>query len=399
MARKQREEKIVILGSTGSIGQSTLAVLREQPERFAVVGLAAGRARDEFLSQIREFQPQVAAAGTRAAAERLVRLTNRQGFIKKPQVLFGAEGLERLAALPQAQKIVNALSGAVGIRPSLAAVSAGKTLLLANKEAIVAAGEIIINSAKKNGTEILPIDREHSAIHQCLRGENKKSMRRLILTASGGPLLKMKNPGKITPRMALQHPKWRMGPKVTIDSATLMNKGLEMIEAMWLFGIPLEQIRVLVHPECVVHSMVEFCDGVILAQMSAADMKIPIRYALNFPRRVATEHARALSLAEIRKLTFTEPDLRRYPCLELARTAASEKGLLPAMLSAADEIAVEAFLKERIGFNGIPSVIEYVLEKGRNCGAAKESVTLESVLDADAHARSLAKQYIKKNVF
>ncbi|MEW6201279.1 MAG: 1-deoxy-D-xylulose-5-phosphate reductoisomerase [bacterium] len=390
----KRPEKIVILGSTGSIGQSTLTVVRESAGKFEVVGLAAGRASDELQRQIDEFKPQVVAVRSNDAYDRLVRLNRSKPHA--PRMMHGQEGLERLAALPGAAKIVNALSGGAGIRPSLSALNAGKSLLLANKEALVAAGEIIMKSAKANKTTILPVDSEHSAIFQCLRGESKKSVRKLYITASGGPFLNRKTTKGITAQMALRHPKWKMGPKVTVDSATLMNKGLEVIEAMWLFDVPLERIRVLVHPECVIHSMVEFCDGVTIAQLSAADMKIPIRYALNYPHRAAVENVQAPDFAGIGKLTFFEPDLRRFPCLELARAAADEKGLLPAMLSAADEVAVEAFLKGRIGFGSIPLVIEYVLDKGRASGAAKEKVTLEAVLAADSEARSMAREYIKR---
>ncbi|MEW5945791.1 MAG: 1-deoxy-D-xylulose-5-phosphate reductoisomerase [bacterium] len=393
---KRLSEKIVILGSTGSVGRLALEVLREQPGRFTVSGLAAGRSSGEFAAQVEEFRPEAVSVRSRSAAERLSKLIKSKERAGSPKVMNGPDGLERLVSLPEVHKVVNALCGAAGIRPSLAAVGAGKTLLLANKEALVAAGKIITESAKKNKARILPLDSEHSAIFQCMRGENNNCIRKLIITASGGPFFNGRKAKKITPAMALMHPKWNMGPKVTVDSATLMNKGLEIMEAMWLFNVPVERIKVLVHPECIVHSMVEFGDGVTKAQLAAPDMKVPIRYALNFPRRVVSGNGSAVNLAEIGRLNFHEPDFRRFPCLELALAAAREQGLVPAMISAADEVAVDAFLKGRVDFDDIPVIIEHVLEWGRKHNMAKEAVRLQSILDADARARDLATRAVRK---
>lgn len=393
--RKNETEGIVVLGSTGSIGTSALCVLRENAERFRVAGLSAANSVELLLEQAGELRPEAIALESAASGARAERIMLASGFGEKPRVLHGQDGLEELAAMPGAAKVINALCGAAGIRPSIAAVKAGKTLLMANKESIVAAGEIIFAAARKSGAAILPVDSEHSAVFQCLKNENKKYVRNLILTASGGPFAKRKNTADITPQVALKHPKWKMGRKISIDSATLMNKGLEIIEAMWLFDIPLEKIKVIIHPECVVHSMVEFTDGATIAQMSQPDMKIPIRYALNYPERAVAPVASA-DLAKLSKLTFMEPDIKRFPCLQLAIDAGRSGGLMPAVLCAADEVAVEAFLDRRIGFNDIPAVIGYALENADGRFASNVAVTLDTVMSADKFARSVAKKAVGK---
>jgi 1-deoxy-D-xylulose-5-phosphate reductoisomerase len=388
-------ERIVILGSTGSIGQSAVDVLRDMPGKFTVAGLAAGRATDTLLEQIQEFQPSSVAVRDREACERILKSGIEKKVSGRFEVVYGPEGLDRLATMPLAGKVLNAVCGGVGIRPSLSAVRAGKTLLLANKEALVAGGMLITGAAKEFNARILPVDSEHSAIFQCLQGESQRSVRKLIITASGGPFFNVKNTESITPAMALKHPKWNMGPKVTVDSATLMNKGLEIIEAMWLFGIPLDKIQVLIHPECTIHSMVEFTDSVTIAQLSVPDMKLPIRYALNYPRRVCSESVKALNFAEIGKLTFHDLDFKRFPCLEIAVESARIGGLLPAVLSAADEIAVDAFIRGKIAFPAIPKVVEHAVVWGRK-NLAGETVSLESITEADKNARALALEAVEK---
>jgi 1-deoxy-D-xylulose-5-phosphate reductoisomerase len=381
-----KKEPVVILGSTGSIGRSAVDILRAQPGGFRVVGLAAGSVSETFLGQIREFRPNCAAVGDQREARRL----RDSGIIKelggKPKILHGEKGLEYLASMPGVKKVLNAVCGNVGILPSIAAVSSGKTLLLANKEALVSAGKLITAAAKKYGGEILPVDSEHSAIFQCLQAENHRAIGKIILTASGGPFFNKKNHGKITPKMALKHPKWKMGKKITIDSATLMNKGMEIIETSWLFGVPVGKIEILIHPECIIHSMVEFIDGVILAQMSVPDMRIPINYALNYPVRIASDYSVPVDFRKVSRLNFHSLDISKYPCVELAVEAARAGGLLPTVLSAADEVAVDAFLGERIGFDDIPGIIDCALNWAKDT-IAGERVTLESILEADRSAR------------
>lgn len=392
-SKSNTAEAVVILGSTGSVGRSTLSVLREQGEAFRILGLAAGHAGDDFVRQAAEFHPKYVALRDRAEVVKFARLLDRAKIYSRPEILSGDEGLERLASLRGVKKVVNALSGAAGIRPSIAAVRAGKTLLVANKEAIVAAGEPIFKEAQRGGATVLPVDSEHSAVLQCLRGEDARAIRKIILTSSGGPFFRRKSTSGITPQMALRHPQWKMGPKISVDSATLMNKGLEIIEAMRFFNMPEDRIQVLVHPECIVHSMVEYSDGATLAQLAEPDMRIPIRFALNYPDRVDVPGA-SLNLSRVSKLTFFEPDVRRFPCLELARAAAREMGLLPAALCAADEVAVDAFLRGVIGFDDIPRVIERVIDRSRSDSSGV--VSLKSVLDADARARSIALREIRR---
>lgn len=328
-------KKIIILGSTGSIGESTLDVIRRNPGRFKVCGLSTKGNVELLHKQVEEFKPE--------------------------KVSIGGEGLLELVRM-DADLVVSAMVGAVGLRPTLEAIRSGKDIALANKEVLIMAGEIIMTEAKKAGVNIIPIDSEHSAIMQCLWKRDPSEIKRLILTASGGPFYNRTDLTDITPEMALQHPTWKMGRKVTIDSATLMNKGLEVIEASFLFGIPIDKIEVVIHPESIVHAMVEFIDGSVVALMHMPDMRIPIQYALSWPERWDGGYG-VLDLTKIGTLTFTKPDLERFPALELAYKAARVGGSMPAALSVADEICVERFLKGEISFSDIVPAIKEVMEK------------------------------------
>jgi 1-deoxy-D-xylulose-5-phosphate reductoisomerase len=370
-----------LLGSTGSIGRQTLEVVRGLPDRLEIVGLAAGSLSPLFRAQLEEFRPRVAALGRASAAE----ISDLP-----PGVLPGAAGLCAVASAAEADVVVMATVGRVGLAPTLEAVDQGKTVALANKEALVMAGKLVTQRARRSGARILPIDSEHSAIWQCLRGEGElrewiSTVKNLTLTASGGALRDMSwgELEHVSPARVLTHPTWSMGPKVTVDSATLMNKGLEVIEARWLFGLPLDRIRVLLHRESIVHSMVEFVDGSLKAQLGAADMRIPIQYALTYPQRLPSA-SEPLDLTRVGCLTFEEIELSRYPCLELALEAARRDGSFPAALSAANEVAVDLFLRGDISFGSIPRLIEEVLSRHR--GVAIDS--LEAVLQVDEEART-----------
>ncbi len=370
-------KRLAILGSTGSIGQQTLEVVRALPHRFQVVGLAAGKNIDLLAKQINEFKPRFVYYQDKKA-----RLANAE---------YQLLPLEEIASHPQVDTVVIATSGKAGLTPTLAAVKAGKNVALANKEPLVMAGEIITNEAKLNGAQILPIDSEHSAIWQCLRGETR-SAAQLILTASGGPF-RHYSPAqldKITAEDALRHPTWQMGRKVTIDSATLMNKGLEVIEAHWLFDIPINNIRVLIHPQSFIHSMVEFIDGSVKAQLSCPDMRLPIQYALSYPERLPNPQLPRLDWNNIKDLSFEQPDFDTFPCLKLAIEAGKQGGTCPAALCAADEVAVELFLSQRIKFTDIARLVERTLEEHE----AKAHPTLEEIMAADTWAREKARQLI-----
>ncbi|MCU0606160.1 MAG: 1-deoxy-D-xylulose-5-phosphate reductoisomerase [Candidatus Edwardsbacteria bacterium] len=349
-----KKKRLIILGSTGSIGTQTLEVVRRHRDRFAVAGLAANSRFDLLARQIAEFRPAMACAGEDHDRDGWQRAARRCGTV----AAFGAGGLARLAALRGAGLVVNALVGAAGLEPTLAAVTAGHDVALANKETLVAGGELVMRAVRSKGVRLLPIDSEHAALHQCLDGRDPATVRRLILTASGGPF--RTHPRHrlhaVRARHALRHPTWRMGQKVTIDSATLMNKGLEMIEAHHLFGVPPRRIAVVVHPESIVHSLVEFIDGSVLAQLSVPDMRLPIQYALTWPERLPSL-VRQCDLAALGKLTFHAPDAGTFGCLRLAYRAIAAGGTLPAVMNAANEVAVAAFLEDRIGFLDIPRVI------------------------------------------
>ncbi|MBE9512823.1 MAG: 1-deoxy-D-xylulose-5-phosphate reductoisomerase [Chloroflexi bacterium] len=370
--------KLAVLGSTGSIGQQTLEVVRAFPHRFRIVGLAAGKNLDLLAKQVSEFKP------------RFVYSQDREAYTHQ-----NAEceflSLEELASHPQVDTVVIASSGKSGLLPVIAAVKSGKNVALANKESLVTAGKIITKEAKLNKAKILPIDSEHSAIWQCLKGETQKAAQ-LVLTASGGPFLRF-SPArldKVTVKQALRHPSWQMGQKVTIDSATLMNKGLEVIEAHWLFGIPFNNIRVLIHPQSIIHSLVEFIDGSVKAQLSYPDMRLPIQYALSYPERLPNPELPRLNWDRLGSLTFEPPDLDKFPCLKLAIEAGKKGGTYPAVLCAADEIAVKLFLSQRIKFNDIARLVEQVLGQHQ----AITHPTLEEIIAADAWAGEKAYQLI-----
>jgi 1-deoxy-D-xylulose-5-phosphate reductoisomerase len=368
--------KIAVLGSTGSIGRQTLKVVRAFPQRFHIIGLAASKNLDLLAKQISEFQPRFAYFLGRETAT-------------PPNIGCEFLPLEEIARHPEVDIVVMATSGASGLLPTIAAVAAAKRVALANKEALVMAGESITREAKLSGAQILPVDSEHSAIWQCLKGEKQKATR-IILTASGGPLLRYSPAqlGKVTVEQALKHPSWQMGRKVTIDSATLMNKGLEVIEAHWLFNMPFENIRVLIHPQSLIHSLVEFPDGSVKAQLSYPDMRLPIQYALGYPERLPNPELPRLDWDGLKSLTFEQPDFGKFPCLKLAIEAGKKGGTYPAVLSSADEIAVELFLSGRIRFNDIARLVAGALEQHQPV----VQPTLEEILDADTWAREKVAQ-------
>ncbi len=368
-------KRLALLGSTGSIGQQTLQVVRVLPDHFRIVGLAAGMNTALLEKQIDEFKPRFVCCQDKKLESSLAKT--------QTELL----SLEEIATRPEIDLVVIAISGTAGLIPTLAAIKAGKSVALANKESLVMAGEVIMSEARKNNAEILPVDSEHSAIWQCLSGEKQKPAK-LILTASGGPFLHYSSEQLkgVTAKEALKHPSWQMGKKVTIDSATLMNKGLEVIEAHWLFDIPFEAIRVLIQPQSIIHSMVEFADGSLKAQLSYPDMRLPIQYALSYPERLANPDLPRINWNQIKSLTFEEPDLNKFPCLKLAMEAGQKGGTYPAALCAADEVAVELFLAGRIGFADIAELVERVLGQHQ----AQTYPTLEEIMAADSWAKETA---------
>jgi 1-deoxy-D-xylulose-5-phosphate reductoisomerase len=372
-------KNVVLLGSTGSIGTSTIKVAEDLPDRIRLVGLAAGNNSELLLEQTRKHRPEAISIGDPTKAREL------RGLLGTAcGVYSGADGLVKLATLRAADIVLIAIVGTVGLKPALAAIRAGKDIAIASKEILVMAGEIVMSEARKHGVRVLAVDSEHSAIFQCLDGKLPESVRKLWLTASGGPF---RNTPKeefpsITVERALKHPSWVMGRKITIDSATLFNKGLEMIEARWLFDIGIERVGVLVHPQSIIHSMVEFVDSSILAQLSTPDMCLPIQYALTYPDRAPSERAQT-DLAKIGSLTFEQPDPDRFPSLLLARRAGEVGGTLPAVLNAANEVAVEAFVNGRINFPQIAEAVRRMMERHQ----VVAHPTLEQILEADAWAR------------
>ena len=385
---------LCILGSTGSIGRQCLCVVKNASDRFHVVALCAGKNLELLAQQVRDFAPKLVVVGNSECIEPLRERLRNLGVSPTVQVACGVSGQIEAATHSEVDTVVSASHGTTGLVATYKAIQAGKRIGLANKEVLVAAGELVTRAARERGAEILPVDSEHCAIHQCLRSGSHAEVRRLILTASGGPFLKTprKHLDRITPEEALQHPTWKMGGRITIDSATLMNKGLEIIEAHWLFGFPSEKIDVLIHPESVVHSMIEFRDGSVMAQMSVPDMRLPIQYALNYPDRLAMNgDSPGLDLIALGKLRFAAPDTRRFPCLDLAREALSKGGSLPCALNAADEVAVEAFLAHRLRFSDIPRVIERVLEQTTR---AQSCSSLDDVLECDHEARRRALELV-----
>jgi len=351
-------KNVVLLGSTGSIGTSTIKVADDLPDQIRLLGLAAGNNVELLLEQTRKHKPQTISISDPAKAKVL-----RDALGTSTQVFSGNEGLLKLATLPEADIVLIAIVGTAGLQPALAAIRAGKDIAVASKEILVMAGEIVMSEARKYGVRVLAVDSEHSAIFQCLDGKPSGSVRRLWLTASGGPFRKTPKEQftSITVEQALKHPSWVMGRKITIDSATLFNKALEMIEARWLFDIEMARVAVVVHPQSVVHSMVEFVDGSMLAQLSTPDMCLPIQYALTYPERAASERVQT-SLAKLGSLTFEEPDVGRFPALELARRAGEVGGTLPAVLNAANEVAVEAFVNRKLNFPQISETVRHTME-------------------------------------
>jgi 1-deoxy-D-xylulose-5-phosphate reductoisomerase len=379
---------LAILGCTGSIGVTTLDIVSRFPDRFAVVGLAAGRNVERLAEQVRRFQPAIVAVGDAAAARSL-----RQLVPDYPgEIACGAEGLDAVATAPEAELIVSALVGAVGLLPTLRAIEKGKHVALANKEVLVVAGELVTKAARTAGVNLVPLDSEHNAIFQALRGHRRDEVRRIILTASGGPFLHrpLSELQWVTREDALRHPTWKMGDKITVDSATLMNKGLEVIEAHWLFGCTADQIRVVIHPQSIVHSMVEYIDGSVIAQMGIPDMAIPISYILAYPERMPMEHLPALDLPQAATLEFAEPDLSRFVCLDLAYRALRAGGTAPAVLNAANEIAVGAFLAGTLPFLDIPRILTRVLE----AHVPSPATDLDTLLAADRWSRAQARTYV-----
>ncbi len=377
-------KKISLLGATGSIGTSTLDVVRTHPEDFQVVAMACGRNIAKMAEQIEAFRPLLVSVQHESDVAKL-----KESLSVPVEILWGEEGALAVATFDQADYVLSAMVGAAGLAPTLAAIRAGKTIGLANKETMVVAGEYMNAAAKKAGVKMLPVDSEHSAIFQCLVGENPAQLRRLILTASGGPFLQKPKEEfvKITVEQALKHPNWDMGAKITIDSSTLMNKGLELVEARWLFDVPPEQLDVCVHPQSIIHSMVEFQDGSVMAQLGIPDMRIPIAYALSFPDRLPNDLPR-LDLTQIGQLTFFKPDEDKFRCLSLAKQAMAGGGTLPAVLNAANEVAVAKFLDREISYLQIPQVVEETLTAHQN----KTPRSLEEILAADLWAREFAQQ-------
>lgn len=384
-------KRISILGSTGSIGRQSLDVVESLPGRFEVVALAAGSNVTLIAEQISRHHPKVVAVGNELAARELCRIVQSQPDSEPIEILFGAEGIERVATHPDADSVISAAVGVVGLPATFKAIECGKNIALANKEVLVAAGEVVMAAVARHGVDLLPVDSEHNAIHQCLRGGKFEEVKRLVLTASGGPFRETpaSELAKVTPEQALAHPNWKMGRRITIDSATLMNKGFEVIEAHWLFGMDLDKIHVVIHPQSTIHSMVEFIDGSILAQLGPTDMRMPIQYALTYPARLASNGC-VLDWAALRRLDFEDVPEQKFPCLALAKQALRLGGPFPCALNAADEIAVAAFLEEQLSFHGIATVIEAVLEKMPRTSFC----SIEDVLDADAEARRLAREAV-----
>ena len=399
---------LTILGSTGSIGRQTLAVVDSLPNQFRIASLAAGSNLDELLPQILNHNPELVSVATPELAAELARRLRETNHTPLPAIHHGPEGMLAAATHPAAEIVVSAAVGVVGLAATYEAVKLGKLIALSNKEVLVAAGEIVMAAAKKSGRELLPVDSEHNTVHQCLRASgtgtpecapNPRSsnqplhpeLRRIVLTASGGPFRKtpLKDFAFITAEQALNHPNWRMGNRITIDSATMMNKGFEIIEAHWLFDARPDQIEVVIHPQSTIHSMVEFVDGSILAQLGPTDMRMPIQYALTYPERLPAKDI-VLDWSKLKRLDFEKPSPRRFPCLGLAREAMKEGGALPAALNAADEIAVAAFLEGQLPFLAIPQVIERVLSRTPKIRLN----SIDDVLSADAEARRIAREEV-----
>ena len=386
MSATSEMKKLSILGSTGSIGQNVLALVDLYPDRFKVIALAAGTRADLLCQQAQKYQPDTVALFDGSASRSL-----KEG-LPGIKVFSGLEGVIEVACHPDAEMVVAGISGAAGLLPTYRAIEEKKDVALANKEALVMAGDLIMPLVEASGTNLLPVDSEHSALHQCLRGSRKEEVRRLFLTASGGPFFgkSRKQLEEVTVQEALNHPTWQMGPRITVDSATLMNKGLEVIEAHHLFQVRSNQISIVIHPQSTVHSMIEFIDGTLLAQMSITDMKSAILYALSYPQRWESQLP-ALDLFSLSSLEFFPPDLDKFPCIRLARQSLDQGQTYPTALNAANEVAVGFFLEGRIGFSAIPEIIEEVLNRHR----ASPVPQLETVLEADRKSRENARKVVE----
>ncbi len=385
-------KRIAILGSTGSIGRSTLSIVESFPERFSVVSMAAGNNVELAFEQARRWRPEVLSMGSANAADQLFDKLKQAGLNGEIQITHGSKGTVQVSTHPDADFVVSAIVGVAGLEATYEAVKAGKSVGLANKECLVAAGDLITAEARRQGKPLLPIDSEHNAIHQCMRGGRRNEVHRIWLTASGGPFFHTPASefSKITVEQALNHPTWKMGKRITIDSATLMNKGFEVIEACRLFDLPPDHVSVLVHPQSTIHSMVEFVDGSLLAQLSVTDMRLPILYALTFPDRIESELR--YPVQELRRLDFAPPDLDKFPCLRLAYEAVEAGGAKTIALNAADEVAVSAFLDGSIGFPDIPATIKAVV--GETPARIPESI--ENVLQTDTDARRRARGVVQQ---
>ena len=390
-------KKVTVLGSTGSIGESTLDVVARLSERYKIIALTANKSVEKLLAQCKAVKPDYAVMTDSNSAEQL-----QAGLIKSGltdiQVLSGVEGLEKVASLPEVDQVMAAIVGAAGLLPTLAAARAGKRVLLANKEALVMSGQLFIDEVEKNNAELLPIDSEHNAIFQCMPSHKRTKLssvgvKRILLTSSGGPFLtrSLSELGEVTPDQACAHPNWEMGRKISVDSATMMNKGLEVIEAHWLFNAPADEIQVVVHPQSVIHSMVEYDDGSVLAQMGNPDMRTPIAHAMGWPERTVSGVG-SLNLFEVARLDFVEPDFERFACLRLAYDALSKGGTSTTILNAANEVAVDAFLNETISFLHIPKVIESTMDQM----AVVDADSLEIVLKADQESRKVAAELVQQ---
>jgi 1-deoxy-D-xylulose-5-phosphate reductoisomerase len=386
-------KRIAILGSTGSIGRSTLNVIANNPERFQLLTMAAGSNAEAALNDARRWKPKVLSLASEQDAEKVRKQLATEG-LSGIEVVYGQAGTVRVATHPEVDFVVSAIVGVAGLKATYEAVRAGKEVGLANKECLVAAGELITAEARRQGKPLLPIDSEHNAVHQCMRGGRINEVERVWLTASGGPFLNTPKSEfeKITVEQALNHPTWKMGQRITIDSATLMNKGFEVIEACRLFDMPPERVRVVVHPQSTIHSLVEFNDGSILAQLSVTDMRLPILYALTYPERISSDLR--FNVLDLKRLDFCPPDLAKFPCLRLAYEAAEAGGAKTIALNAADEVAVAAFLKREIGFADISKVVERTIHETKD----RHPESIEEVLAIDAEARNLAQERFARQV-
>ena len=386
---------ISLLGSTGSVGRNCLRVVEELPGEFRVIALAAGRNTTELADQVVRFHPELVSVSTPEAATTLAQNLKNLDPSAHPEIMVGEEGLLRVATHPETDLVVSAIVGVAGLAPTCKAIESGKQIALANKEVLVVAGELVTELAQRNGVQIIPVDSEHNAIHQCLRCGQADEVARVILTASGGPFLGYSSEqlSRVTPEMALRHPTWKMGDRITVDSATLMNKGMEVLEARWLFDLDVGQISIWVHPQSIVHSMVEFVDGSMIAQLGITDMGQPILYALNYPRRLPGLRPR-LNLNQVAKLEFMHPDSGKFPCLDLAYQAARELGALPCTLNAADEVAVEAFLQRKIDFPGIPRIVAKMMEQAKGVGKFS---SIAEILEYDESVRRETRRLIQKD--